>query len=625
MQHISTLPYLYKNGIVTECNMIKRLLYISILVSFYSLAGAQDKPADQDTFFLAKKKGLLGRLGKSISTFTPDEPPQKIENQFLQYKGKLIRHIHLVRVGFECTIYDTCDIKNNFGIRMANTFHRKSTENVMRHNLFFREGGRIFPFLMADNERYLRDLPYIQDARIVVEYAENSTDSVDVWVLSKDIFSLGAKVKLDTRTRGRVELQEENAAGSGMKVFVSGLYDQARQPNQSYSGYITRRNIGGSFVDWTMGYNGFGESLSSGKREETGMYTRWEKPLVTPYIASTGGLQAGYYRTNNAYVADSLYNSDFRYSYYNVDGWLGYSLDSKRRMYANKEIRIHKFAAARAFNQHFFSLPFKYKNQFDYRFTNFTGGLMSINVFKQSFYKTNFIYGFGRNEDVPEGFSLSLTGGWIKKQQLQRPYSGIDFNLTNFKRKGFYSNITFSAGSYFYRNHFEDMNILLNVDHFTRLKRLSANWFHRTFISSGITTQINPVLNAPLFINSIFGLPYFVPDNINSDMRGTIRLESVYYNTQKVLGFRFAPFTFTDGCLVKPQRANLNKSDFYSAVGGGIRTRNENLVFGTIELKAYYFPRTNADMKPWKVELSTNIRFKYNSTFIKRPDFISAN
>jgi hypothetical protein len=99
----------------------------------------------------------------------------------------------------------------------------------------------------------------------------------------------------------------------------------------------------------------------------------------------------------------------------------------------------------------------------------------------------------------------------------------------------------------------------------------------------------------------------------------------VYYNTNKILGFRLAPFVFTDLTLLKPVGANFNKSDFYSAVGGGIRTRNENLVFGTVELKAYFFPRTNADMNVWKIDLNTNIRFKYNSSFIKRPDFVNAN
>ncbi len=621
----------FRNGM----NIFNRLLcflLIPICVMHYN-AAAQQPANKQDTFFLAKKKGILGKLGKSISTNAPDETPQKIENQFLKYKGKIIRSIQLVRLGFECSIYDTCEVKNNFGIRMANTFHKNSRERVISNNLFFKKGSRFYPYLVADNERYLRDLLYIQDARIVVDFAENSRDSVDVVVLTKDIFSLGAKVKIATRTRGRLELQEENAGGSATRVFLSGLYDADRHPNKGFNAELTIRNIAGSFIDWTTGFTNFAPSFSSGRREETNFFTRVEKPLVTPYIPSTGSLEGGYYTTRNAYTSDSFYKSDLRYSYYNIDGWLGYSLDSKRSLYANKEIKVHKFIAVRSFKRHFLEQPFKYEGLFDYRFTSSTGMLTSLNVFKQTFYKTNFIYGFGRNEDVPEGFSAALTTGYAVsqnigyfiKEQIKRPYTGLDFNLTNFKHQGLYNNFTLRAGGFFYRHRFEDMGLLFNLDHFSRLKKLNSKWFHRTFISTGIAAQVNPVFNTPLLINNSYGLPYFNPDNINADMRSTLKIESVYYNTTKILGFRLAPFVFTDFSLLKPSKANLKKSDLYSAFGGGIRTRNENLVFGTIELKGYYFPRTNGNMNSWKIEVSSNLRFKYISSFIRRPDFVQAN
>jgi hypothetical protein len=586
---------------------------------------AQQTGNRQDTFFLAKKKGLIGKLGKSISTNAPEDIPLKVENQYIQFKGKIIRSIELVRLGFESSIYDTNTIKNTFGIRVANALHKNSHKSVIKHNLFFKEGSILYPYLVADNERYLRDLPYIQDARIVVLLAEGSTDSVDVLVLTKDIFSLGAKLKLNSKTKGRVEVQEENLGGRATKILLGGFYDETRHDQKAFSAELTKRNIGGSFIDWTAGYSNYAPAFSSGRREETHYFTRLEKPLVTPYIPTTGSIEAGYYTTNNAYVSDSLYQSDFRYQYYNIDGWLGYNLGSKRSLYVNRETRVHTFIALRAFNQHFNKLPIKYSTVFDYRFTNYTGVLTSLNIFRQVFYKTNFIYGFGRNEDVAEGFSAVFTSGWIKTQQAKRPYGGLDFDFSHFNKAGFFTNYTFKAGGYFYRNRFEDMELLFNVAHFTRLKKLNSYWYQRTFISTGITAQINPVFNAPLFINSDYGLPYFTPDNIHSDLRSTVKLESVYYNTKKVLGFRFAPFIFADLTLLKPSKLNFDKTDLYSAVGGGIRTRNENLVFGTIELKGYYFPRTNGNMREWKIELSSNIRFKYNSSFIKRPDFIKAN
>jgi hypothetical protein len=585
----------------------------------------QQADAKADTFFLAKKKGLLGRLGKSISTTPPDEAPQKVENQFLKYRNKIIRNIDVVRLGFQRNINDTNEVKYNLGIRLANVLHKSSTERVIRNNLFFKEGGRLYPYLFADNERYLRDLQFIQDARIIVELSENSIDSVDVIVLTKDIFSLGIKFKIDDKTRGRVELTEENIAGSATRFFISGLYDEPRRPQKSMAAELKRRNIGGSFIDWTLGFSNFANSFISGRREETQFYTRFEKPLVTPFIPSTGALEGGYYKTNNAYIGDSLYKTDFRYTYYNIDGWLGYSLDNSRSLYANKEIRVHRFAALRAFNQKFLKTPARYQNQFDYRFTNSLGVLGSINIFKQVFYKTNFIYGFGRNEDVPEGFSAVVTGGYTRQQNLVRPYAGTDFTLTHFNKKGFFTNYTFRLGTFFNKKRFEDMDLLANIEHFSRLKKLNRQWYHRLFVNTGITAQINPVLNAPLFLNSEFGLPYFNPEGINADMRTTIKAENVFYNTKKVLGFRFAPFVFTDFVMLKPVKQSLGKSDLFTALGGGVRTRNENLVFGTIELKGFFFPRTNGDMRGWKVELNTNVRFKYNSTFIRKPSFVLPN
>jgi hypothetical protein len=601
------------------------VLHAVLLLAMQLPVAAQEAGNKEDTFFLAKKKGLLGRLGKSIATNGVDEVPQKIENQFLKYRGKIIRSIELLSLGFERNIYDTNQVRYNFGIGVANILHKNSKEKVLKRNLFFKEGGRLSPYLFADNERYLRDLSFIQDARILVDFAEGSIDSVDVVVITKDIFSLGLKLKVDDQTRGRVELEEENFAGSATKILLSGLYDEPRKPVKALNAQLTKRNIGGSFIDWTTGFSSFAQSFINGRREETNVFTRFEKPLVTPYIPSTGALEAGYYRTRNAYVSDSVYFSDFRYEYYNIDGWIGYSLDSKRSLYANKEIKVHSFMALRAFNQHFFKIPVKYKTQFNPNLINTTGVLASVNVFKQTFYKTNFIYGFGRNEDVPEGFSAVLTGGYVIKEKTKRPYSGIDFTLTNFNGKGFFTNYTFKAGTFFYQKRFEDADILVNVEHFTRMRKLSRQWYQRVFISSGITAQINPVFNAPLYLNSSYGLPYFNPENTESDLRSAVKLESVFYNTKKVLGFRFAPFIFTDFTVVRPIKQPFSKSNLFSGMGGGVRTRNENLVFGTIELKGFYFPRTNGNMKGWKVELNTNIRFKYNSSFIKRPNFIIPN
>lgn len=607
--------------------MIKKGFYISVILVLLCIqtAGAQDTPDKEDTFFLARKRGLLGRFGKSISRTPPDEAPAKIENPFLKFKGKIIRSVETVRLGFQYDLDDTTRIKNDLGVRLARTFHKNSTKNVIQKNLFFKAGDILSPYLLADNERYLRELVFLKDARIYAEFAVGSTDSVDIVVVTKDVFSIGVRLNISNKDEGRIELREENFMGSGSRVLISSYYDRYRSPAMGVGGELIKRNIAGTFIDLVTGYQDYKNAFSSDRNQETVFYTRLEKPLVTPYIPTTGALEWSYRRTRNVYDNDSVYKNNVKYINYTLDGWFGYSLDNKRSLYENKEIRVHRFIAVRGFRQFFQVVPTKYTNIYDARFTDFTGGLASLNIFKQVFYKSSFIYGFGRKEDIPEGFNASVTAGYVDKENIKRPYAGIDLSLANFKKKGLYINYTFRIGGYYNRRRFEDIDLLFNMQHFTRLRKLSPTWYNRMFVNAGITAQANPVLNTPLYLTSEFGLPYFNNGTLNSDLRGTMKWETVFYNTKKILGFRFAPFAFADAIVLKPTKQNLEHSDLFTAIGGGIRTRNENLTFGTIELRGYYFPRTNGDMRGWKIELNSSIRFRFRSNFISRPDFIMAN
>lgn len=607
--------------------MIKKGLYITFfLFTFLCLSNtSKAQEGGTDTFFLAKKKGLLGRFGRSISRTPPEEAPERVENPFLQFKGAVIRSIETVRLGFEYDIDDTTRIRSNLGITLGKAVHKNTSDQVIRNNLFFKKGSTLFPYLLAENERYLRDLTYIKDARILVEYAVGTIDSVDVVVLTRDVFSIGGNFSINSKNKGRVELKEENFLGSGMRMLITSYYENPRDPKMGIGGEIIRRNIGGSFIDWVSGYRDFKYAFTSGRNQETSIYTSIEKPLVTAYIPSTGALQWSYQRTRNVYDGDSLYQADIKYAFYNVDAWFGYGLDSKRSLYTYKESRVHRFVAIRGFKQHFLTMPAKYKSVVDYRFTDVTGGLASLNIFRQVFYKTNFIYGFGRKEDLPEGFSTAITGGYVKRQETKRPYGGLDLSLANFRKRGNYTSYTLRVGGYYYKRRFEDVDLLFDIYHFTRLRKLGNGWYNRVFIGGGISTQVNPVLNAPLFLNSAFGLLYFSNGSLNSDLRGTFKGETVFYNTTKILGFRLAPFVFADAILLKPTKQGMHKSDLFTAIGGGLRTRNENLVFGTVELKGYFFPRVNGDMRNWKIELSSNVRFRFRSNFITRPDFVMAN
>lgn len=602
--------------------MAKQFLFIVpvlLTVLCCTHISAQNK---QDTFFLAKQKGLIGKLGKSMVT-SFQEDPVSIATPFLKYTGRIIRNIDVFPLGFHQKIDgNAVDVKEKFATRIGISLHSITKAFVVRKHLFFKEGDSLLPLLLSDNEWYLRDQEFLQDARIFA--FDVTDDSVDIVVLTRDVFSIGGNINANTKS-ARSEIREENFGGSGNGFSISGIYDKERSPGWGIGAELKLRNIKGSFITWSTGFSTFNRSFSSNRFEESSYYTRLEKPMVNRYTQWVGSAEISLNQTTNFYNLDLLYNTNFKYSYSKIDIWGGYNIGYKNSKGRDSEKKLRHFVAARGLYTYFDKVPIKYDSSFNSNFANINGALFSYSLYKQNFYRTNFIYGFGRNEDVPVGLNATLILGWTNKQNQRRPYYGIEFDANRFSQNKIFSSYKIRFGGYSTKGRLEDVDLLIGVDHFTRLRKLNTNWLNRNFLSLFYSRQLNPLLNEPLFLRSAFGLPYFLNGTIIADERTTVKLESVFFNLKRILGFRFAPFVFGDISIVRPINQSIKQSDGFTAIGAGVRTRNESLVFGTIELRGYYFPRTIDGMQNWRIEVRTKLRFKFNSNFIKRPDFIRPN
>ena len=194
----------------------------------------------------------------------------------------------------------------------------------------------------------------------------------------------------------------------------------------------------------------------------------------------------------------------------------------------------------RTFYNDFFTIPNARKDIYDPAYADINGFLMSYSLYKQNFYRTNFIYGFGRNEDVPEGLNATIVGGYINKEGIRRPYYGLEFDGTHFNKKGSFVTYTFRSGTFLENKKLEDANILLGINRFTKLIKLNAFWLNRNFFSANFTRQMSTVLSPALYLESNYGLPYFNGTGYGADTRTTLKFESVFYNLKRFLGFRFA-------------------------------------------------------------------------------------
>lgn len=610
--------------------MHKFLSLIFIFISFSASVIAQEEGKNTDTFFLAKKKGLLGKLGRSITRSSQSaSTPVRSVDQYKIYNGKIIRFIEIVPVGFNQNLNDTSEIRKNLAISIANRFHKRSRDITIRKNLFFKEGDIFLPLLVADNERFLRSLPYLKDASIVVYKSVMSNDSVDVIVLTRDVFSIGGNLDVSGVNRILYNVREENLLGTGTRFAVTGIFDKNRTPGAGIGVEITERNIRGSFLSGTLGFKSFEKAILSDRYEENAYYLELEKPLVSRYTEWTGALSISHHETINGYLGTAQYLYTSRYRYNNFDFWGGYNIGWGKNKKTDSEKRLRHFVAGRTFYNYFKEIPLIFKDSFNYNFTNTNGFLFSYSLYKQNFYKTRFIYGFGRNEDVPAGINASVVAGWTNTQNRLRGYYGVEFDASSYSRRDFFSDYTARVGGYRGANSWEDINLLLSVRHFTKLLKISKQWLNRNFVSVSYSRLFNQQLSEPIKLQSEFGLPFFRSDSINTlefSSRATFKLETVFFNLHKVLGFRFAPFAFGELSILKPVIYVEDRSEFYSAIGGGVRTRNENLVMGTVELRCYYFPRiSTAEMTRWKIVLTSNVKLNFNTLLGKRPDLITVN
>ena len=603
----------------------KILLLCSGIFSFAYMAFAQDTVSPNDSFFISNKKGILGKITRSITVNGEYQKPERTVNPFKKYQGKVIRSISIVPVGFNYNLNDDEPLKNNFAIKVANGLHLNTLPSVISKNLFFSEGQKFFPLLVADNERFLREQTFLRDAIIQVLPSIGSKDSVDIVVLTRDVFSIGGKIDISSTKKVSVELKEENLAGSGNKFSIFSLYDADRNPVTGYGAEFVKRNIKGSFINWVNGFTTFNTAFNSRKDEEVNFYSRLEKPMASRYTAYTGALELSYNKTINGYVSDSLYQSDFKYQFINADLWTGYNFGHNSGKQKDSEKRLRHFVAVRGFFNLFYKVPDKYKDNYNYNYADINGFLVSYSLYKQNFYRTNFIFGFGRNEDVPEGISASVIGGFTNKQGIRRTYYGLEADASRFGKKSALHAYIFKLGGFVNNKNLQDIDLLISANQYTRLRTMNAYWYNRHYFSLSYTRQMKPFLNQPLFLQSEYGLPYFRSGVIEGRTRTTARVESVFYNMKKLFGFRFAPFVFSDLSLLQPLNEPVSKTNGYSAFGGGVRSRNENLIFGTIELRGYIFPRVTEGIKNWKIDISTKLKFKYNSTFIRRPDFVLSN
>lgn len=598
---------------------MKKEATLAIIILFLSvlLVHAQKESAP-------KTKALATTVKKRVKGLIYQNPgdtvmDKKSEAGFLKYQGKIIRKITIDHIGFERNINDTSRYKVvNDMARLGNSLHRTTKEQIIYNNLFIREGKPLDPYKLADNERYLRDLSFILDARIVVKPVRGNRDAVDVTVITRDVFSLGGSFSPNSPRSFDFKLFDANLSGLGQRVQFNGLVDTDRSPTFGQQLLYSKNSIKGSFINSTISYTQLNTGASYGLENENALYAKLDRPLVSPYTRWAGGLEVSRNWSTNVYhTQDSVFRD---YQYLVKDFWIGYNIGVKNLV----ENRNRHFIGIRTFQQQFSNRPSQAIEQLNPLYNNQTYVLGEITFYNRNFYRTKYVYGFGRTEDVPYGKQLTFLIGRVKQLGYSRPYMGVELDKSIFHRNGDFRQYSFRAGGFKEGNSVQDVTLLASASIFSKLIPWKRNGI-RQLVGINYTTILNPTINMPLRIDNEFGLQQFKNDSLIGTQRLGIHTETILFMKPTLVGFHFAPFIFSDMAMIAKRDETLFKRTPYFALGGGIRTRNENLIFGTIELRFHYFPNVTENISNFKVTLSGNLRVKYSSGFVKAPELIQYN
>jgi hypothetical protein len=603
--------------------VIKKLqigVIIMLLLPFHLLAQKKDSSDKKDTtsLFQNMRESRLGKeLARSITRrpFTDTAKQVKSEDKLKPFQGKIIRDIHVEHIGFNKSIYNEQKNIKSSVTHFANSLHTNTRAKIVKQHLFFYEGQELNPYRLADNERYLRDLDFILDSRIIVEPIDGSEDSVDIHVVTRDVFSLGGRVTPDPR-KFKFGLYDANLMGNAQRIDVTTLYQNSRTPRTGYSAYYRKSSLFGSLTNLTFGYTQLNNGNSYGEENEYAYYARLDRPLVSPYSRWAGGIEVSRNWSRNIYsTADSLF---LNYRYNVQDYWAGYNIG----IHNNMNDRTRHFIGIRYFQQQFLNQPDQPYEITNPLYNNRRMVLAAFTFYEQNFYTTHYVYGFGRTEDIPYGTNLTTTLGWSRELNLERPYASIDFTKSFVEPKGNFYTLRAATGGYLKNKLAEDAILLVSGSLYSRLinfKKLKI----RQLVEGGYTDMFNQRTNVGLTLSTqIHG---FSPDSLYGYRRIFGHSETTFFTGWSFLGFRFAPFTAFEGGLLQEKINNKFDNKFYPGFSAGVRTRNENLIFGTMELRAYYFPITVPGVSTFGFRFTSNLRIKYSGTFVKAPGLLTYN
>ena len=211
--------------------------------------------------------------------------------------------------------------------------------------------------------------------------------------------------------------------------------------------------------------------------------------------------------------------------------------------------------------------------------------LFGAGLYREKFLTANMIYGFGTREYLATGYKAEFVSGYSWGEFDEGLYFGAGLKAGGFCSLGYIMG-GFSLGSSIDRASGRWSRSAVDVD---------LRWFSPLFIMGRSRVRQFLMLNYTQGWNRDTGNDESIrftrrnglqalKEHVIGTNRTVLNTETVFFTPWQPLGFRIAFFGFADFGLIG-RSPNTFRNDFFASLGGGIRIRNERLIFSTLQIR----------------------------------------
>ena len=494
------------------------------------------------------------------------------------------------------------DVDGNWWERTANKLHTLTREQIIHRDLLFKVGDKFDADLLMRNLQLLQSRRYISDAD--VEVRPDSVDSMRLHLvmLTRDSWTIDVDASVHSGGKSSLGISESNFLGRGHDIR---LETNLNYRNFDYGGNLIEYripNVLGSFYEFVF---------AAGRNFDR---SRFNLSLKKDFLKLTDyefGVE--YLRNKEEHRFPDrdtveLVNSRC------FDLWGGYSRFLPR-------LHTSLYLSARYRYDDFLMRPEDAAADIHPALHDSHLLLANVGLYRERFYATSMIYGYGKREYLSTGFRSELTTGYRWGEFSDALYLGLSHTMGGFLPIGYMMGRVELGG--YLRGGESWSRAALDAE----LRWFSNLFSHRRtrirqFAGLCYTQGWNRLAGADEWLEFTKQCgPRVLDEPLLGINRLVMNAETVYFTPYAPLGFKLTIYHFLDAGLLG-YHDNIFRNDPWCAIGVGVRLRNERLVFRTIQIQlGVAFGRHGwADSKWFRLSSEPDLQqFRYTP---QRPDVL---